>query len=138
MTGWQRVGFSLACALMADLAVFSVFQLSLYRNAAVHPLWYLFAGLFISALIYILPAWILFLPAVVLVRTYSGWSLAVVTVYGALLGPLFLQLFRLLHHSAVEWNLFDVFALAISTVASVFYALGMRIWNRRMHPSELT
>jgi len=133
MSTWKRVLLSFLSAVIADALVTGVVCL---RNPSGARL----AGFLVTsvfALYFLIPCWILSLPAVVLIHNTNGPRLWILTVIGILIGPVAMLVFDVwmfCHNQNEIWNwpnLFDYFAAAISLVATLLYVMVLKTSSSR-------
>ena len=134
---WKRVGLSFASAIAADIIIIGAVAT---RNAP-GAKWDGFLLMSSFALCFILPAWLLTLPAVILIDKLNGWRLAILIAIGCLIGPTATAAMNIwsLHENPTQiphWpGVFDYFALAISITATILYLTILKL-NTRIQPTS--
>ena len=133
MSWWKRLLLSFISAIMADVIVIGVVCLRNPSGAKLDG----FLMMSVFALYFLIPCWILPLPAVTLINNPSGPRLWMLAAIGILIGPVAMFAFDLWmfwHNPTQIWqwpNLFDYFAAAISLVATILYLSALKTSSRR-------
>lgn len=139
MSRSRRVLLSFVSAISADALVFAVISL---RNPAGAKLdGFLLMSAF--ALYFLIPCWILALPAIIWIDPTNHRKLWTLALIGILIGPatmLAVDLWMWWHLPAtsISWpGLWDYYAAAISIVATIFYLTLLKTSSRgRIQPSS--
>ena len=132
MSWWKRVLLSFVSAAIADVIVIGVVCVRNPSGAKLDG----FLVMSWFALYFLIPCWILSLPAVALINNPSGPRLWMLVGIGILIGPITMFLFDLwmYWHSPTQiwqWpNMFDYFAAAISFVATILYLSALKTSSR--------
>ena len=154
---WRRLIYSLLSVLTANVVFASALTLYGILSAGVkafesagmglfRPLLALFLTYFAVSLGISVVGWVLATPLVVLAKKVDGWRFWMYLAVGAIFGPLvMIGTTAFIHLSgkngmAFHWFSFseiDVFALAVSTLTSLFFLLLVRRANHRAGEKQI-
>jgi hypothetical protein len=138
MSRGKRIALSFVSAIVAELLVFAAISLRSPAGARLDG----FLIAFGFALYFVIPCWVLSLPAVVLIDPINRGRLWTLAAIGILIGPATMLAFDLWmwwHHptTTIKWpGLWDYDAAAISFVATILYLTLLKTSSgRRIQPS---